>query len=193
MELFFDTETSGKFNFKTAKYTDSNFPWVVQLGAVLAEDGIAYAEVNVIIKPDGRTITEGAQQVHNISRELAEKTGIKETEMLDIFLSLMNNADYLVAHNYEFDSNIMASSMHKNGFKISAKVITKEIPSFCTMRETTDICKLPGQYGKWKWPKLSELYWFLFGEKMVGAHDAMFDIKATMRCYYELKKRGLAK
>lgn len=192
MELFFDTETSDKFSFKTARYTDKDFPWVVQLGAVLAEDGIAYAEFNVIVKPNGRLIADGAQRVHNISAELAEKTGVDEESMLCVFLDLMENADCLVAHNFEFDSNIMASSMYNNGFEDEAYDFKGDMGYFCTMKESTDLCKLPGKFG-WKWPKLSELYWFLFGEKMVGAHDAMFDIKATMRCYYELKKRGVVK
>ena len=192
MELFFDTETSDKFNFKTASYKDSDFPWLVQLGAVLAENGIAYAEINVIILPDGRTIAEGAQRVHNISVETAEKVGFPEDLVMENFITLANHAEVLVAHNYQFDSQIIAALLYRNDELKFARKILFDSKHFCTMKETTDICKLPGKYG-WKWPKLSELYWFLFQEKMVGAHDAMFDIKATMRCYYELKERELVK
>ena len=192
MELFFDTETSNKFNFKTAKYTDSDFPWVVQLGAVLAEDDIAYSEINVIIQPEGRSITEGAQRVHNISIETAEKTGIFENSIISVFQKLMNNAETLVAHNFAFDSQLMAAMFHRNGEKQVAKQLVEEIPYFCTMKGSTSLCKLPGVYS-WKWPKLSELYTFLFKEQMVGAHDAFYDIKATMRCYYELRRKGYAR
>ena len=192
MELFFDTETSGLFNFKTARYTDTDFPWVVQLGAVLAEDGIAYAEFNVIIQPDGRAIEEGAQKVHNISTELADKVGLPETTVMSTFIKMALNAQCLVAHNFTFDSQLMAAMFHRNGNSKAAKHIKSEAKSFCTMKESTNLCKLKGPYG-WKWPKLAELHRFLFNEEMIGAHDAMYDIKATMKCYYKMKNRGLVK
>ena len=191
MELFFDTETSDKFNFKRDKYTDTSFPWMVQLGAVLAEDGIAYGEFNLIIHPEGRSIAEGAAKVHKISTETAERFGLMEASVVNIFKELLRITDLVIAHNFEFDSNIVAAMLHRNGEQGLAKRLKNEIPSCCTMQETTDICKIRAPWGDWKWPKLSELYWFLFNEKMVGAHDAMFDIRATMRCYYELKERGL--
>ncbi|MBU2685943.1 MAG: 3'-5' exonuclease [Gammaproteobacteria bacterium] len=192
MELFFDTETSDKFNFKTQRYTDLNFPWIVQLGMILAENEIPYVELNLIIQPEGRTISEGAAQVHNISVELAERVGVWESEVLSLVKKLIKHADLLIAHNYEFDSNLLASMFHKNGDKETAKHIKYDADFYCTMQRTTNLCRLPGSYG-FKWPKLVELHQFLFNEGFVGAHDAMYDIKATMKCYYELKKRGLIK
>ena len=190
MELFFDTETSDKFNFKNPDHEAENFPWVVQLGAILAEDGIAYAEYNVIVKPEGRTIEPGAQKVHNISVELAEQVGIYESEVIEIFDQLVDNADLLVAHNMNFDFTIMRGLYHRNIFDESFLMDSKKL---CTMLSTTNLCKLPGRFGKFKWPKLQELHKHLFGENFVGAHDAMFDIKATMKCFYELKRTGWIK
>ena len=59
---------------------------------------------------------------------------------------------------------------------------------FCTMKSSTNLCRLPGRYGNFKWPKLTELYKFLFNEEMEGAHDAMVDVRATRKCYYRLKE-----
>ena len=193
MELFFDTETSGLFNFKNPDYTASDFPWVVQLGAVLAEDGVAYAELNVIVKPGDRTIEPGAQKVHNISVELADEVGINETTMAKAFLELILNADLLVAHNMSFDSTIMLGVFQRQLELIEGIEILKDANKLCTMKSTTNLCRLPGRYGKFKWPKLQELHNHLFGENFVGAHDAMFDIKATMKCFYELKRIGWIK
>ena len=39
--------------------------------------------------------------------------------------------------------------------------------------------------------KLMELYRILFNEEFTGAHDAMADVTATMKCFFELKKRGV--
>ena len=192
MELFVDTETSDKFNFKTQRYYDKNFPWMVQLGAVLAEEGIAYAELNLIVQPNGRTISEGAAAVHNISVETAQKVGVEEGFICWLLLELINHADTLVAHNYQFDSQILAAMFFRNGHDDAAADLVEGKKSFCTMQRTTNLCRLPGPYG-FKWPKLVELHQFLFNEGFVGAHDAMYDIKATMKCYYELKKRGYIK
>ena len=52
----------------------------------------------------------------------------------------------------------------------------KALPTYCTMNEMTDVCKLPGKFaGKYKWPKLQEAYRHAFGKDFDGAHDALAD------------------
>jgi len=58
------------------------------------------------------------------------------------------------------------------------------------MQESTNLCKLPGPRG-YKFPKLEELHKVLFGCNFEGAHDALDDIKATERCFWELVKRNI--
>ncbi len=193
MELFFDTETSGVFDFKKPNHRTKDFPWVVQLGVILAEEGISYAEFNIIVKPEGRTITEGAQNVHNISVELADRSGIYEPTVARTFAELIHQADTLVCHNWQFDSRIILGLFWRTKSIFCSEKLITESNNYCTMKNTTNLCRLPGRFGNYKWPKLQELHEFLFGEKFIGAHDAMFDIKATMKCYYELVKRGWVK
>jgi hypothetical protein len=60
------------------------------------------------------------------------------------------------------------------------------------MKSSIDFCKLPPlRFGEYKWPKLEELYTKLFGTTISGAHDAMADIEATKKCYFELIRRGI--
>ena len=54
----------------------------------------------------------------------------------------------------------------------------------------TDFCKIPGYFG-YEWPKLQELYHKLFGCDFEDAYDAMADITATKKCFFEMRKRGL--
>jgi len=190
MELFFDTETSDLFDFKKPDFTLKNFPWVVQLGAILAEDGIAYAEFNVIIRPEDRTIAHGAQKVHNISTELARRAGISEAVVAKTFVNLVQKADLIISHNINFDYPIMRGLLYRTGSCEDDFVNTDK---FCTMLGTTNLCRLKTNWGSYKWPKLQELHNHLFGENFVGAHDAMFDIRATMKCFYELKRTGWIK
>ncbi len=70
-----------------------------------------------------------------------------------------------------------------------------EKPHFCTMKAPgiMEFCKLPWGNSKTrlKWPKLKELHQILFDEPFADAHDALADVKATRRCYYELMARGI--
>ena len=63
-------------------------------------------------------------------------------------------------------------------------------PKCCTMKSSTNYCKLPGKKG-FKSPRLAELHQILFGEGFDNAHNALADVEATARCFWELKKRGV--
>jgi len=55
------------------------------------------------------------------------------------------------------------------------------------MAVTTPICKIPGKYNDYKWPKLAEAYRHLFNEEIKDAHDALADVRACARIYFELR------
>jgi DNA polymerase III subunit epsilon len=55
------------------------------------------------------------------------------------------------------------------------------------MQLATNFCRLPGPYG-YKWPSLQELHLKLFNEQFKGAHQALADVRACARCYFELKR-----
>jgi hypothetical protein len=52
------------------------------------------------------------------------------------------------------------------------------------MLSSTGICKIPKKQG-YKWPKLSEAYQHFFGEELKDAHDALVDVMACKRIYFE--------
>lgn len=188
MELFFDTETSDMFKFNES-YKSKHQPWPVQLGMILAEEDMTYARLDIMVQPDDRKINPHAFSVHGISEEMAQKGGQPEAFICEMFLYYMESADTLVCHNTDFDISIMAASMHRTGASEDTINELLNKPRFCTMKKGTDLCKLPGRYGSYKWPKLQELYLFLFGEQFEHAHDAFADIQATRRCYYEMIRR----
>ena len=57
------------------------------------------------------------------------------------------------------------------------------------MKSTTNLCNIQGKYGP-KWPKLEELYNYLFNKNFQGAHRAINDVKACAECFIQLKKTG---
>jgi DNA polymerase-3 subunit epsilon len=185
MYLFFDTETTGlPINWK-APITDlNNWPRLVQLAYLLYDqNGNQIAEKNFIIKPQGFIIPLEASLIHKISTERANKEGIELQEALNDFQSAISQSEFLVAHNISFDEKIIRSELLRN--KMTDNVAAKK--KICTMESTTNFCAIKGPYG-YKWPKLSELYYKLFQTDFEEAHNATFDILATARCFWELRR-----
>jgi DNA polymerase III epsilon subunit-like protein len=188
MELFFDVETSGFINKKLSA-SDPKQAWCMQLAFILSDQDRIFTEFSSLITSEGRTCNPHAQKVHGISTAECNRGGISEDNLLNIIIHGFFTADILVAHNYSFDIEMIDQFIRRSNTKWAG---LKQIPFFCTMKETTALCKLPQpKYpGKFKWPKLEELYKFLFDEKLVGTHDALADVRATRRCYYKLKDIG---
>jgi len=186
--LFFDTETTGLPKNYKAPVTDvDNWPRLVQLAWLLYDDNDNYVDgCNDIVCPDGWTVPEQAANLHGITTERALAEGHPVIDVLTRFENAMRQATHLVAHNMAFDERILGAEY------VRAKWprILPKLPRVCTMLSTTDICKLNGRYG-YKWPKLQELHRHLFHDTFEEAHNAAADIKATARCFYELKRLNL--
>lgn len=190
--LFFDTETTGLPNDYKASVQDSrNWPRLVQIAWLLVEnDGNVVKKKSAIIYPNGFTIPQDATNVHHISTEQAKRDGLPLRDVLEEFMQDFEKAECLVAHNIEFDQHIIGAELYRIGEEYDEFMGKQAI---CTMKSSTNYCALPKlneDYG-YKWPKLEELYYKLFGKKFNDAHDALADITATKECFFELKKRGI--
>jgi len=187
MYLFFDTETTGLPKNWKAPVTDlNNWPRLVQLAYLFYDkNGNKISGCNHIIKPDGFIIPTDASRIHGISTERANQEGQALLTVLQAFQSLVNQAEYLVAHNISFDEKIVGAEFLRN--KMIDSVAAKK--KICTMQSTTNFCALDGPYG-YKWPKLSELHYKLFRTGYEEAHNAAIDINTTAKCFWELKKLG---
>jgi DNA polymerase III epsilon subunit-like protein len=186
--LFFDTETTGlPRNWKAPVNDFSNWPRLVQVAwESYDKDGNKTGEENFIIKTDGFTIPEDSAKVHGISTERAQKEGIPLLDVLKKFYDFIDKTDTLVAHNMSFDEKIIGAEFLRSNMQN----ILDSKKKICTMEKSTDLCAIPGSYG-FKWPKLSELHRKLFGVDFEEAHNATVDIRATARCFWEMKHRGL--
>ncbi len=185
--LFFDTETTGKPKRYGAKMTDlDNWPRISQIAWVLYEGETLIDSHATLIKPDGWKIPKEQFFIdNNMSTERCELEGVKLETVLDKFITHAQKSDYLVAHNINFDYNVLGAEMIRYNKKVG-----KTMQQICTMNSSTDFCKLPGPYG-YKWPKLEELHQILFNCDFDGAHDALTDVITTAKCFFELKRLGI--
>jgi DNA polymerase III epsilon subunit-like protein len=201
MYIFFDTETTGLPKNWKAPVTDTdNWPRVTQLAwQVYDKNGKLLNERCDLIKPDGWTIPtveelrkEGNKNPHffeenNMSTERCEREGVELSEILKDFVNKVNGNEYLIAHNMSFDEKIIGCEMVRQNMKFR-----EEPKKVCTMQESTYYCKQkPFRFGKYKWPTLTELHNKLFNEGFDGAHDALADVKACAKSFFELKKRKI--
>ncbi len=185
MILFFDTETTGLPNNYNAPISDSNnWPRLVQLAFILCDDtGKIFSEGNYIVKPSGFVIPSEAFSIHGISTERANSEGENLDIVLGYFNEVLNKANVVVAHNIDFDKKIIGAELFRLGI-VNSLDIKHEI---CTMKLSTDFCKINSTRG-YKFPKLSELHFKLFGIQFNEAHNALIDVKATFKCFWQLIK-----
>jgi len=199
MILFFDTETTGirKGGF---------IPRVVQIGALLTDDnGKTVGELNVLLLPEGfENIPVEASNVHGFSTEMVKQYGIDRVAGLSAFFAMVERADTLVAHNAEYDMDLMQieAEYYKDvqnqpyaAFWLEQLI---EAKVFCTMLNSRDLLKLPlseaqasffkdkGITQEYKNPRLSEAHIHFMGYDFEGAHDAMADVRACKDVYFKL-------
>ena len=153
---------------------------------IVNKDGTIIRERDYIIKPEGFIIPKDSSDVHGITTERASNEGVGLYDVLDEFLKDLNTSDYIVGHNIDFDVKVVCCELYRNN--VNNALYSKR--RICTMKSTTDLCKIPSKYG-YKYPKLQELYKKLFNRNFVDAHNSAADVKATFECYFELKKKNL--
>lgn len=152
--------------------------------AVVDQDAPGSAQAR-LIKPEGFEIEPGAARVHGITTDHALKHGVELRPVLDDLAAAIASADAVVAHNLNFDLNVVGSEF------LRAKMddVFAGKGQRCSMQESTDLCALPGRRGYgYKWPSLGELHHHLFQCGFDGAHDASADMLACMKCFFELIK-----
>ena len=190
MYLVFDTETTGLPQNWNAPLSDSeNWPRCVQIAWQLhAPNGRMISHNDFIITADGFDIPFESEKVHGISTALAKRDGTEIKTVVESFLAVVDQADFLVGHNLKFDLNIMGAELLRLGKENT--LAEKAILDTCT-EDTALLCELPGgRGGKFKLPTLSELYDFLFQDSFEEAHNATADVEATARVFIELIRQN---
>lgn len=177
--LIFDTETTGL----PAKSSDLKLqPKIIELAAIGLDldTGEEFGRFDSLFNPEQR-----------LDPIITKITGLKDEDLRDAplfgekapaFLSLVQKADAIVAHNLSFDHSLVTFEFMRLGME---ERWFSAIPKgrICTVEQTIFL--------KRHRLRLSDLHEFLFGEPFAGAHRAMVDVEALVRCCIELRKRGI--
>lgn len=189
-QLFFDVETTGlpPRNARPFEFQRFDGCRVVSIAWVLRDKDTVYSQRYAVADPGIADETIGAESIHGISREIVDKYGSPIENVIHEFMDDVRKCDLLVAHNMDFDQNVVAAELVRMGCKKDAEDLIG-YKTLCTMKTTTNLVKAKNKYGSNKWPRLEELYTFLFGSSFDNAHHAMCDVDALVRCYYVLQEK----
>lgn len=192
--LIFDTETTGllpKYFSNNDKNILSNLsilPYIVQFSCILFDSKTMKIldKIDSIIKiPDNAVVSEDSTKVHGITKEDTKK-GVDIITVLDKFNELFKSCDLLVAHNLQFDSNILKIEYLRNN-RDFIDLRNKEY--YCTMQNSKNLCNLEAtnSLGTYiKFPKLDELHNKLFNVIPQNLHNSYYDIIISLRCFLML-------
>lgn len=140
--------------------------------------------------------------IHGISFETALRQGIPFCDIFEkcgLFDKLIH-ADYIVAHNVNFDVHILLNELHRLDTDNATNAIRHILNimslgrCICTGELGKDICKLEykskfktvapenKKFKSYKMPKLVELYKHFYGCEFEDAHNAEGDVRALLKC-----------
>jgi len=187
--LVFDTETTGMVRFQLPP-DHAEQPDLIQLGALLVDSGdwSVHARVSTLVTlRAGAQIEPAAHEAHGISEEDCARWGIAPVVACSLFNQFCMQADLIVAHNLSFDESVMKTALFRIGNKPN-RIDGRR--TLCTKEATTEVLKLPGKYGSYKWPTLAEAYRHYTGNEIEGAHDALVDTEACLAVFRGLVQTG---
>lgn len=200
--LLLDTETNGLPKNRFAPIAEpGNWPAILQLSwAIYTVAG------TVVQKVESRDIglaldpaipwDTGAAKIHGLSEAEARRGTAPAAAFAEIKKALAE-IDVVVAHNMLFDKPVIRAAAYAVGIR---DVWPTKIHELCTMKEMQPILKLVSPYygadsGKYKAPKLNELYEWLYGHRydISGAtlHSARSDTHCLEHCVKGLLRRGI--
>ena len=184
ISLVLDTETTG-LPLKGVPASDPRQARIMQLGAVLLDDDKEVASFYSRLYPDGWPLVHtAAEAAHGITLESCERLGVAQRAALDVLAEFTSAADIVVAHNYDFDYQLLTIEYELLGH------VFAPAKHFCTMKAMTSICKLVKSNGSAKWPNLQEALSHCYIGDVVDAHDALADTRACAKVWRWLVANG---
>ena len=189
--LIFDTETSGKPDFKLPA-DDPSQPHICEVGALLmtGPDEVV-GRISTLIKPEGWEIDAETEAIHGISTAMCRKEGQPASNVIGVLARMIDEADIVAGFNVDFDLKMVRGALRRLGMDDRYDVVKDK--KFDVMRACKPLCKIPAtnrmrkyNFRGYKLPRLEEACEMLLGRQMQGAHRAMADAAVTAELYWHL-------
>ena len=232
--IVFDTETTGlpkkvivpkktvgeeehgdgvpPIQYAVASETVTIWPHIVQFSYIVYDttiNEILKVSDNIIKLPTDVVIPQECIHIHGITNEMSANRGIDIDIVLSKFMRDVHLVDKVVAHNMNFDFNMIKAEVHRvmnhiyphftrrtvemieryKGYLFILANLKEKL--YCTMKNTISLCNIQimTKTGRTfaKFPKLVELHEKLFGIAPKKLHNSLNDVVVCLRCYYQLE------
>lgn len=211
--LVFDVETSGlipkrpRNSIQTIPITE--YPYIIQFSFILYDiknEAIIECYDSFIKIPDNIQISDEITNLTGINNDMCKNEGKSIIEVIYAFYNAYKQCNSLIAHNIDFDKEMIMIEIERNRelimscvpdcFRLFQPMYERlnNIDKYCTMRNGINICniilesKIEGRPPRKKWPKLIELHMKLFdGEKIHGLHNSLIDVIVCLKCYLQMR------
>lgn len=210
--MVFDVETTGLVPKKdpiTKKMPSiDEMPRIIQLSYIIynvIEGNISKLSNSYIKLEDPTQLSPFITELTGITADTLNERGIDIIDALTLFYNDFITVDCVIAHNIKFDSQLILIEIeryYEHLEKTIPQILNlfnpiflnlKKIDLYCTMQSSIHICNIlvpsttnPEKTYK-KFPKLSELYKWLFKMDAVQLHNSLIDTIYTLRCFLKIK------
>lgn len=181
MNFVFDVETTGLPEWGRGFRDLDAFEGarLLSISWILLHNEVPIEQSYYLVSPDDFEISPESTRIHGITKKLAIEIGLPIKKVLTMAWEAMSKCRALVAHNIHFDRSIMLSEFHRAGMQDAVECVMQK-SHVCTMRKGKDVMALK------KFPKLGELYKFLYDEEITNAHDAQYDTLYCYKCFLKM-------
>lgn len=188
--IVIDTETDGLPDNYNDKWPYLSYPYPVQISWSIYDKDNNLVEFRDYIIKQTLPISRESTLIHGINDEIAQKKGVNITVVLEELIDSLEYCGEIVGHNLEFDIKVLEKayffSEYENNRDCCYGFFEKmKLNQFCTMKESMSYFKFN------KYPKLSELYTYIFKDQPVGLHNSRKDIEYTYSIFRWLRSSGL--
>lgn len=186
MELVIDTETTGltALSFVTER-NYRKWPRLVQVAWAIYSDGALMESRSALIRPKGFVIPLAVEGIHGISQARAIEEGKDLRSELAALVAAVRRASIVVAHNIRFDLGVLnAEAIRLGAQRLQPRCLG------CTAVMGKGYLQKGRKPGSVSFPRLSDLYQELFASEHAPCHEALSDVQACARVYFQLKSLG---
>ena len=136
------------------------------------------------LRAKGILVTGAASGIGRATAERLLAEGVPVAQVLSEYTEAVNSGRVVVAFNAQFDTKVLRGELRRAGIDDRFE----KTPNICTMRASTDICRLPGKRG-YKFPKLAEACTH-FNIKQEAQHTSLDDARACAEILRRLVAAG---
>jgi DNA polymerase III epsilon subunit-like protein len=146
--LVYDVETTG-IPEKYAKINQTNrWPYIVQFSWLLfdtSKNSLISVDDHIIQLPKNLKMAPGSIKIHGITNKQMRAEGKDIITILNKFQNSVNSANILVAHNLDFDTNMISVEQLRNIVPKNKRfrlLVNNRTKKYCTMKRGKTIANI---------------------------------------------------